>query len=128
MNTRRIVTLTAAVLVMTAAAMASPIFGTWRGEMNGRAITVTVNYVDRHPVVTMTSDSQQIATSNAAFPKGGPPLELNFQAANQGKLKLASTAGDNLSFDLQTQDGQTATLRVMDGGKVVQTVQLTKQK
>lgn len=128
MNTRKIVSVLAVVLVMTAVAMASPIFGTWRGDLNGRAVTVTVTNVGRQPVVNFTSDAQQIATSNAAFPKGGPPLQLSFQAANQGKMKLVSTASDNLSFELQTQDGQTATLRVMDGGKVVQTVQLTKQK
>lgn len=128
MNTRRIALTLAAVLMVTAVAMASPIFGAWRGELNGRVLTVKVDYVNKQPVVTMTSDAQPIATSNAVFPKGGPPMQLNFQASGVAKLKVASSSGDSLSFELRTEDGQTATLRLMDGGKVVQTVHLTKQK
>ena len=128
MKTRNIAIGLAAVLIMTAVAMASPVFGTWRGELNGHAITVSVDHDNGRAVVTMTSDSQQIATSNAVFPKGGPPLQLSWQAANEGKMKLVSTANDNVSFELRSEDGRTATLRVFDGGKQVQTVQLVKQK
>ena len=128
MNTRRIVLVVAAVLAMAAAAMASPIFGTWRGELNGHAITVSVDHNNGQAVVSMTSDAQPVATTNAAFPKGAPPVQLSWQAANQGKVKLVSTTSDSVSFELRSEDGKTATLRIMDGGKVVQTVQLVKQK
>ncbi len=128
MNTRRIGMAVAAVLAMAVVAMASPVFGTWHGELNGHAITVSVDHNNGRAVVSMTSDAQQVATSNAAFPKGAPPLQLSWQAANQGKMKLVSTPSDSVSFELRSEDGKTATLRILDGGKVMQTVQLTKQK
>ena len=126
-NTRFLFAL-ALVLVVSIAALASPIFGTWKGELNGKPITVTVNNIDRHPEVKMTSGAGDLATSNPSFPKGGPPMMIRFQSANQdGKMKLVSTAGSELSYELETANGQDATLRVIDQGKTVATVRMTKE-
>src|SRR5512140_821252 len=118
MKTHKLAITVAAVLVLTVAAYASPIFGTWRGEWNGRPITVTVTYTSGHADVAMTSDGRELTVSDASFPKGGPPLLLHFQAANQqGQVKLVSTAASDLGFELQTSDGRESVLRVMDQGK-----------
>ena len=117
----------AVVIVLAVSAFASPIFGTWKGDLNGKSITVTVTYANRHTDVAMSSDGRSMPVSNASFPKGGPPMMLRFQGANQdGKAKLVSTGGDNLSFELETTDGRESVLRVMDQGKTVTTVRMTK--
>ena len=126
MNNRRIA-ITAAVLSLAVAAYASPIFGTWKGELNGHSITITVTSQDGHGQATMSADGQNVAVSNAAFPKGQPPLTLHFQAANhEGKMKLVSTAATDLSFELTTSDGHESTLRVFDQGREVATARMTK--
>ena len=128
MKNKRFLFTVAILLTVSVAALASPIFGTWKGELNGRPITVTVNNVDRHPEVKMTSAAGDLATNNATFPKGGPPLMIRFQSANQdGKMKLVSTAGSELNYELETANGQEATLRVIDQGKTIATVRMTKE-
>src|SRR4051794_27624771 len=120
MKNKRFLFALAIVLTASIAALASPIFGTWKGDLNGRHITVTVNYVERHPEVKMTSAAGDLAANNATFPKGGPPMMIRFQSANQdGKMKLVSTAGSELSYELETVNGQEATLRVLDQGKTI---------
>lgn len=127
MKNTRFLFFLAIILTVSVAALASPIFGTWKGELNGRPITISVTYVDRHTDVKMTSTGGDLATSNASFPKGGPPMLLRFQSANQdGKMKLVSTAGPELNYELETANGQEATLRVIDQGKTVATVRMTK--
>ncbi|HEX9119445.1 MAG TPA: hypothetical protein VF840_02800 [Terriglobales bacterium] len=111
---------------MAVAAYASPIFGTWKGELNGRPITITVTYTNRHTDVRMMDASRELTVSNAKF-ANAPPTLLQFQAANQeGKAKLVSSGGSNLSFELETADGQVAALRVIDQGKTIETVKMTK--
>ena len=127
MKNHKLAITVALVLVFAVAAYASPIFGTWKGELNGRPITVTVTYNNAHTDVAMAAGSNTIAVSNANFPKGGPPLLLHFQTANQsGQMKLVSSASNDLSYELQTSDGQEATLRVIDQGKTIATVKMTK--
>jgi hypothetical protein len=41
-------------------------------------------------------------------------------------MKLVSSASNDLSYELQTSDGQEATLRVIDQGKTIATVKMTK--
>jgi len=114
------------VMAMAVAAYASPIFGTWKGELNGRPITITVTNTNRHTDVRMMDASRELTVSNAKF-LNAPPMLLQFQAANQdGKAKLVSTGGSDLSFELETANGQDATLRVIDQGKTIATVKLTK--
>lgn len=127
MRTHKFATTIIAVLACAVAAYASPIFGTWKGELNGHPITVSVTYSEHQASATMTSDGRNVAVSNAGFPKGVPPLTLQFQAANQeGKTRLVSTASSDLSFELSTTDGRDGLLRVMDQGKIVATVKMTK--
>jgi len=127
MKTHKIAITAAAILAMAVAAYASPIFGTWKGDLNGRPITVTVTYNNRHTDVAFVSDGHNLNVTNAAFPKGGPPMMLSFQAANQdGKAKLVSTASSDLSFELETADGRESVLRVIDQGKTIATVKMTK--
>ncbi len=127
MKTFRLAITIVAVLALATAAYASPIFGTWKGELNGHPITVSVTYSDHQTGATMTSDGRNVAVSNAGFPKGVPPLTLQFQAANQeGKARLVSTASSDLSFELSTTDGRDGVLRVIDQGKTVATVKMTK--
>lgn len=126
MKTHKIVFTLVAVLAWAVAAYASPIFGTWKGELNGRPITVTVTYNNGHAGVAMTSDGRELAVADPRFPKGGPPLMLQFQAANQGTQKLVSTASNELSFELETSDGRESVLRVIDQGKTIATVKMTK--
>ena len=125
--TQRIAIAVVAFLALAVAAYASPIFGTWKGDLNGRPITVTVTYTDRQTNVAMSSDGQTLSVSDAHFPKGGSPMSLRFAAANQqGKIKLVSTASNQLSFELETSDGRESVLRVIDQGKTVATVKMTK--
>ncbi len=127
MKTHKIAFTVLAVLVFAVAAYASPIFGTWKGELNGRPITVNVTSAEGHTTAIMTFDGRDVAVSNANFPKGGPPMALHFQATNQnGNMKLVSTGSSDLSFELATADGREATLRVIDQGKTVTTVKMTK--
>lgn len=115
------------VLVLASSALASPIFGTWKGELNGKSITVTVTYNNRQTDVAMTSDGQAITVSNPGFPKGGPPMMLHFAGANQqGKMRLVSTASNDLNFELETSDGRESLLRVIDQGKTIASVKMTK--
>ena len=127
MKTHKIANTLAVVALLATFAYASPIFGTWKGELNGKPITVTVSYTNRHTDVNMTSEGQAVNVSGAAFPKGGPPMLLSFRAANQeGKMKLVSTAGSDLVFELETADGRESALRVFDQGKLIATVKMTK--
>ena len=127
MRTRTIAITLAMLLTLAVAAYASPIFGTWKGELNGRPITVTVTYSSGHADVAMTSDGQALNISDAHFPKGGPPMMLRFQGANPGgKAKLVSKASSDLSFQLETSDGRTSVLRILDQGKTIATVSMTK--
>ena len=127
MKTHKIAITAVAVLVLAVAAYASPIFGTWKGELNGRPITVTVTYASGHADVAFTSDGRNVNVSHAGFPKGGPPMMLRFQAANQdGKMKLVSTASNDLNFELETTNGRESVLRVIDQGKIVATAPMTK--
>ena len=126
MKAQKIAVTVVAVMAMAVAAYASPIFGTWKGELNGRPISVTVTNNNRHADVVMTADARDLVVSNAKF-ANAPPTLLRFQAANQdGKAKLVPTAGNDLSFELETNDGRDGTLRVMDQGKTIATVKLTK--
>ena len=127
MKTLRLAITIVAVLALATAAYASPIFGTWKGELNGRPITVTVTHTNGHADVAMTSNGQALQVTDARFPKGGPPMMLQFQGANQqGKVRLVSTASNDLSFELETSDGRQSVLRVIDGGKTIATATLTK--
>jgi hypothetical protein len=126
MKTRKFAATFAVVLAMAIAAHASPIFGTWKGELNGHQITVTATYKDKHTDLIMTSDGSEVAISSSKF-MDAPPTTLRFQAANQaGKTKLVSTAASDLTLELHTTDGREATLRVMEQGKTLATVKLTK--
>jgi hypothetical protein len=127
MKTHKIAITTVAFLFMAIAAYASPIFGTWKGELNGRPITVTVTYTNGHADVSFLSDGHNLNATNAAFPKGGPPMMLRFQAANEdGKIRLVSTASTQVNFELETADGHESVLRVIDQGKTIATVKMTK--
>lgn len=127
MKTRRIAITVAALMALAVAAYASPIFGTWKGELNGRPITVTVTYTNGHADVAMASEGQALSVSDAHFPKGAPPMSLRFTGANQqGKVKLVSTASNDLSFELETSDGRESELRVIDQGRTIATVKMTK--
>ena len=54
-------------------------------------------------------------------------MMLRFQGSNQdGKAKLVSTGGNDLSYELETADGVASVLRVIDHGKTVATVNMTK--
>src|SRR5690348_16156629 len=127
MKTHKIAIAAVSVLAMAITAHASPIFGTWKGELSGRPITVTVTYTNGHAEVALVSEGHNLNATHAAFPKGGPPTLLRFQAAHQeGKTKLVSTASSDLSFELETSDGQQSLLRVIDQGKTIATVKMTK--
>ena len=127
MRTHKFAIALAAVLAIAISAQASPIFGTWKGNLNGKPITVTVTYNNQHTDVAMSSEGRTLPVSNASFPKGGPPMMLRFQGSNQdGKAKLVSTGGNDLSYELETADGVASVLRVIDHGKTVATVNMTK--
>ena len=127
MKISRIAITLLAVMALAISAFASPIFGTWKGDLNGKQIAVTVTYSSGHTDVSMTSGGRELNVSDAKFPKGGPPMLLRFQAANQdGKAKLVSTGGSDLSFELETANGQEATLRVIDQGKTITTAKMVK--
>jgi hypothetical protein len=127
MKTHKFAIALVAVLAVAISAYASPIFGTWRGDLNGKPITVTVTYSNGHPDVAMSSENRILPVSDAHFPKSGPPMMLRFQGSNQdGKAKLVSTGGNDLSFELETADGRESVLRVIDQGKTIATVKMTK--
>jgi hypothetical protein len=119
---------------LAAASFASPLFGTWKAELNGQPVTVVVNYVDRHVegkmIVGTGSSPRELPMVN---PKvlDAPPMKMRFQLANVesvGKL-LPVAAKKGVTFELSTTNGDEATLRVLDDSSAsTVTVKALKQK
>jgi hypothetical protein len=119
---------------LAAASFASPLFGTWKAELNGQPVTVVVNYVDRHVegkmIVGTGSSARELPMVN---PKvlDAPPMKMRFQLANVesvGKL-LPVAAKKGVTFELSTTNGDEATLRVLDDSSAsTVTVKALKQK
>ena len=107
MKAHKIAMTAAVILALAVAAYASPIFGTWRGELNGRAITISVTNSNHQASVAMTSAGQEVTVANPSFPKGGPPLDLTFRA------------GDAV-YELHTQDGKEGRLKVTEQARTTE--------
>jgi hypothetical protein len=120
-------------VVLAAAAFASPLFGTWKAELNGQPVTVVVSYVDRHVegkmIVGTGSGARELPMVNPKM-LDAPPMKMRFEVSNVGSgAKLVSTAGSNVTFELSTADGNEATLRVVgEDGASSTTVKAAKQK
>ena len=107
MKAHKIAMTAAVILVLAVAAHASPIFGTWKGELNGHAITISVTNDNRQMSVAMTSAGQEVTVANPSFPKSGPPLDVTFRAGNA-------------VYELSTQDGKEGRLKVTEQGKTTE--------
>jgi len=120
-------------MLLAVNAFASPIFGTWKAELNGQAVTVVIANVDRHADGKMAigagESTRFVPISNIHF-VDAPPMTVQFEVPNQaGAAKLlSSSAAKTVKFELHTDDGQSATLRVVDESGQGQTVKAVKQK
>jgi hypothetical protein len=117
-----------------AAAFASPLFGTWKAELNGQPVTVVVSYVDRHVegkmIVGTGSAARELPMVNPKM-LDAPPMKMRFQVSNVegvGTL-LPAAAKKDVTFELSTTNGNEATLRVLDeSGAQTATVKALKQR
>ena len=130
----RTIAVVSLLLVMAIAAFASPLFGTWKAELNGQPVTVVVSYVDRHVegkmIVGSGSSERELPMLNPKM-LDAPPMKMRFQVANVeavGAL-LPAAAKKDAMFELSTTNGNEATLRVLDeSGVQTATVKALKQK
>ena len=121
-------------LVLAAAAFASPLFGTWKAELNGQPVTVVISHVDRRVegkmIVGSGSAARELPMVNPRI-LDAPPMKMRFQLANVegvGKL-LPVAAKKDVIFELSTTNGDEATLRVLDESDAqATTVKAVKQK
>ena len=122
------------VLVLATAAFASPLFGTWKTELNGQPVAVVVSYVDHHVegkmIVGTGSAARELPMVNPKI-LDAPPMKMRFQVANVegvGKL-LPVAAKKDVTFELSAANGDEATLRVLDeSGAQATTAKALKQK
>lgn len=98
-------------IVLAAIAYASPLMGIWKGELDGKPITITLRVVDRHLDGRFAAESpQEIRISNAKFSNN--MNVLTFQVPNQnGGVKLISSGPDQLTFEMQLTGAGQAVLR-----------------
>jgi hypothetical protein len=102
------------VVLLVATAYASPIFGTWKGELNGKPITITLNSTksqfDGRFAVAETSPAR---ITNARFSNEGKVVR--FQVPNQnGGMKLVSSGPEQLTFELELTGTDQAVLHSVD--------------
>ena len=122
----------AALVVLTVSAFASPIFGTWKTELNGQPVSVVIMNVEKRAQGKMaigTGDNvRYLPITNIHF-MDAPPMTVQFEVEDHnGAAKLVSTSGKNVKFELHTNDGNEATVRVIEDGKETQTVKAVKAK
>lgn len=99
-------------IVLAAIAYASPLMGIWKGELDGKPITITLRVVDRHldGRFAAAESPQEIRISNAKFSNN--MNVLTFQVPNQnGGVKLISSGPDQLTFEMQLTGAGQAVLR-----------------
>jgi hypothetical protein len=125
------------VLVISAAvaAFASPLFATWKAELNGQPVTVVVDYVDHQVVGKMIVGT---GASAREFPMvnpkilDAPPMKMRFQLANVetvGKvLPVAAKKGATFELNMSNNNNDEATLRIVDENGEVTAVKATKQR
>ena len=126
MKILRMAVSTAAVLI-AAAAFASPIFGTWTGEMNGKPISLTFTHSENRARGNLV-----FAGMNAAQPlpisdfhmvrkaeSGLYPFTMAFRAAD--------SAGKSVRYEIEQTSPTEATLRNIDEPSAPP-VKLQKQK
>lgn len=116
-----------AVLLIAVAALASPIFGTWTGEMNGKPISLTFTRTENQ-----TRGNMVLAGMNAAQPlpisdfhmvrkatSGVYPFTVSFAASD--------SAGKTVHYQIEQTSPTEATLRNVDDPSAP-AVKLQKQK
>lgn len=129
MKTHRIVLAGMAVLLFAIAAQASPIFGTWKGEVNGRPITLSFTYVEHHVAGKLVDSGGQEHLLTVKLPGGGPPTKALFlMPSREAGVKLTGAKANDINFEFECPGGDEGTLRVKDGAQVLQTVKMTKSK
>lgn len=124
-----------AVLAMATSASASPLFATWKAELNGKPVTVVVDYVDHQVVGKMIvgtgASAQEVAMVNPKI-LDAPPAKMRFQLANVetvGKvLPVAARRGVMFELNLANNNNDEAALRVVDENGDATSVKATKQR
>src|SRR5512141_1775890 len=102
------------VVLLVATAYASPIIGTWKGELNGKPITITLNAGNHQLDARFASaGSAPVAITNAKFSNEG--RVVRFKVPNQnGGMKLISSGPDQLTFELELTETDHAVLHSLD--------------
>jgi len=120
------------VLLVATAAYASPVFGRWTGELNGRAVTIVIDNVQHRAegkfmVAAGSGAAQEVQITNPRFSNSG--RTVTFDVPNQGGLaKLVSAEGRVLTFELQVTGTDEAELRVVDKGANAPVINLVRRK
>ena len=113
-----------AVVLISAGAFASPLFGTWKLDLNGQPVTVVVTNVDRHiegkVMVGTGASAREMPMANARI-LDRPPSTLRFEVEN------FSGAGKT-TFELHSIDSDHATLRRVGEGMQATEVKAMKQR
>ena len=113
-----------AVIAITASAFASPLFGTWKLDVNGQPVTVVVSPVDRHVdgkmIVGTGASARELPMVNARI-LDRPPSTLRFEVEN-------FNGAGKTTFELHAIDSDNATLRRVGEGVQTTPVKAMKQR
>ena len=132
MRIHRNLALVAVLLLLVSAAYASPVFGKWTGDLNGKAVTITIENVNRHAegkfaVAAGSGGAQELQISNPRFSNSG--RTVTFDVPNQGgAAKLVSSPAKELTFELQVTGSDEAELRAVGKGANGPVIKLVRQK
>ena len=123
MRIARVLLLLAAVSITTSV-FASPLFGTWKLDLNGQPVTVVVTYVDRHIEGTMIvgtgASARELPMVNAHI-MDRPPSTLRFEVEN-------FNGAGKTTFELHSINGDNAMLRQVGLGVQTGEVKAVKQR
>ena len=123
MRSLRILAIFAFVCVATSA-FASPLFGTWKLDLNGQPVAVVVSSVDHHVegkmIVGTGGSARELPMVNARI-MDRPPSTLRFEVEN-------FNGASKTMFELHSIDGDNATLRQVGEGVQAAPVKALKQR
>jgi hypothetical protein len=106
--------------------------GKWTGELNGKTVSVTFDFVDhrtegRFAVAAGSASPQELRIVNAKFSNN--MNAVTFQVPNQGgAAKLVASGDKELTFEMQITGTDQAELRAVGQGASGAVIKLVRRK